>query len=156
MTLVSYSLAAICFGAAAYRQKSAAATKGVGLVEVLGGATRAKDLLTVVTVYVGTTTLTKTSLRYIDVPTQTILKSAKLLPVMAGSILILRRSFHRREWIAALMLVSGMVAFSSSSARPSLQRAPPARDASSSRWSATRFLARTNSACSRAASKWPS
>jgi len=53
MTLVSYSLAAICFGAAAYRQKSAAATKGVGLVEVLGGATRAKDLLTVVTVYVG-------------------------------------------------------------------------------------------------------
>ena len=89
--------AAPCFGAAAYRQKSAAATKGVGLVEVLGGATRAKDLLTVVTVYVGTTTLTKTSLRYIDVPTQTILKSAKLLPVMAGSILILRRSFHRRH-----------------------------------------------------------
>ena len=122
MTLVSYSLAAVCFGAAVYRQKSAAATKGVGLVEVLGGATRAKDLLTVVTVYVGTTTLTKTSLRYIDVPTQTILKSAKLLPVMAGSILILRRSFHRREWIAALMLVSGMVAFSSSSARPSLQQ----------------------------------
>ena len=68
-------------------------------------------LLGVATIYVGTTTLTKTSLRYIDMPTQTVLKSAKLLPVMLGSVVIVRRRFTPAEWLAASMLVSGIVLF---------------------------------------------
>lgn len=68
-------------------------------------------LLTVSTLYVGTTTLTKTSLRYIDMPTQTVLKSAKLLPVMAGSIIILGRRYSVHEWVAAAMLCAGIAIF---------------------------------------------
>lgn len=75
-------------------------------------------LLTVSMLYVGTTTLTKTSLRYIDMPTQTVLKSAKLLPVMAGSILILGKSYTAHEWGAALMLVSGICIFNLSTHFP--------------------------------------
>ena len=72
-------------------------------------------MLVVATLYVGTTTMTKTSLRYIDMPTQTVLKSAKLLPVMAGSIVILGKRYTVHEWIAALMLCSGIVVFNLSS-----------------------------------------
>ena len=75
-------------------------------------------LLTVSMLYVGTTTLTKTSLRYIDMPTQTVLKSAKLLPVMAGSILILGKSYTIHEWVAALMLVTGICIFNLSTYFP--------------------------------------
>ena len=77
-----------------------------------------KMLLFVSTIYVGTTTLTKTSLRYLDMPTQTVLKSAKLLPVMAGSIAILGKSYSAREWMAALMLCSGVVIFNMSTNHP--------------------------------------
>ena len=68
-------------------------------------------LLTVSTLYVGTTTLTKASPRYIDMPTQTVLKSAKLLPVMAGSIIILGRRYSVHEWVAAAMLCAGIAIF---------------------------------------------
>lgn len=78
-----------------------------------------RALFFVSTIYVGTTTLTKTSLRYLDVPTQTVLKSAKLLPVMAGSIVILGRRYSSREWLAALMLCSGVVIFNMSTSFPS-------------------------------------
>ena len=64
--------------------------------------------------YVTTTTLSKTALTYIDLPTQSILKSAKLLPVMVGSIVILGQRFTLREWLAAAMLVSGIAIFSAS------------------------------------------
>jgi drug/metabolite transporter (DMT)-like permease len=68
---------------------------------------------------VGTTTLTKSSLRYIDMPTQTVLKSAKLIPVMLGSVVILRRSFSAHEWLSALMLCTGVVVFNLSTHLPS-------------------------------------
>ena len=68
--------------------------------------------------YVTTTTLSKTALTYIDLPTQSILKSAKLLPVMAGSIVILGQRFTPREWAAAAMLVSGIATFSASGQQP--------------------------------------
>ena len=68
------------------------------------------------TLYVTTTTLSKTALAYIDLPTQSILKSAKLLPVMAGSIVVLGKGFTLREWLAAAMLVSGIAIFSASGA----------------------------------------
>lgn len=78
-----------------------------------------KEMLYVVTLYVGTTTLTKSSLRYIDMPTQTVLKSTKLIPVMVGSVAILHKSFSLREWFSALMLVTGVTAFNLSSNMPS-------------------------------------
>ena len=68
-------------------------------------------LLFVSSIYVGTTTLTKTSLRYLDIPTQTVVKSAKLIPVMAGSIVILGKRYSLREWLSALMLCGGVVIF---------------------------------------------
>lgn len=70
-----------------------------------------RTLALVSTLYVGTTTLTKTSLRYIDMPTQTVLKSAKLLPVMVGSIAILGKRYSLREWLAAVMLCAGIAVF---------------------------------------------
>ena len=69
---------------------------------------------TAATLYVATTTLSKTALAYIDMPTQAVLKSAKLLPVMVGSIVILGQGFTLREWLAAAMLVTGIAAFSAS------------------------------------------
>lgn len=79
-------------------------------------------LLTVATLYVGTTTLTKTSLRYIDMPTQTVLKSAKLLPVMAGSIVILGKRYTVHEWIAAVMLCLGIAVFNLSTHLPEFRQ----------------------------------
>lgn len=83
--------------------------------------TVARLVAIVSTIYVGTTTLTKTSLRYIDMPTQTVLKSAKLLPVMAGSIVILGKRYTAREWLAALMLCAGIVVFNLSTHFPAFE-----------------------------------
>ena len=55
-------------------------------------------------------------------PTQTVLKSAKLIPVMLGSVVILRRSFSSREWLSALMLCTGVVVFNTSTKLPSLSQ----------------------------------
>lgn len=79
-------------------------------------------LISVSVLYVGTTTLTKSSLRYIDMPTQTVLKSSKLLPVMAGSILVLGKRYSRKEWLAAVMLCAGVAVFNSATSFPSLQQ----------------------------------
>ena len=70
----------------------------------------------------GTTTLTKTSLRYIDMPTQTVIKSAKLLPVMLGSVVLLQKRYRTRDWVAALMLCAGVGAFNASTSWPSLRQ----------------------------------
>lgn len=109
MTLFMYTVTAM-----AYYPKLRYSQAGFGLPSE--GARRL--LLTVSLLYVGTTTLTKTSLRYIDMPTQTVLKSAKLLPVMAGSMLILGKSYGLYEWLAALMLVSGICIFNLSTHFP--------------------------------------
>ncbi len=76
----------------------------------------------VASLYVGTTTLTKTSLRYIDMPTQTVIKSAKLLPVMLGSVVLLQKRYRTRDWVAALMLCAGVGAFNASTSWPSLRQ----------------------------------
>ena len=84
----------------------------------------ARMVWTAATLYVATTTLSKTALAYIDMPTQAVLKSAKLLPVMVGSIVILGKGFTLREWIAAAMLVTGIAAFSASN-QPDAAHAGP-------------------------------
>lgn len=102
MTLVFYALAA-----AVYAPRTAGK-------RVWPSSSAARMVWTAATLYVATTTLSKTALAYIDMPTQAVLKSAKLLPVMVGSIVILGKGFTLREWIAAAMLVTGIAAFSAS------------------------------------------
>lgn len=109
MTLTFYAVAA-----AAYAPRKCCCGGGSGskkprLSRRLSGMIAASAAL-----YVTTTTLSKTALTYIDLPTQSILKSAKLLPVMVGSIVILGQRFTLREWLAAAMLVSGIAIFSAS------------------------------------------
>eukprot|EP00316_Scyphosphaera_apsteinii_P002136 CAMPEP_0119328514 /NCGR_PEP_ID=MMETSP1333-20130426/73531_1 /TAXON_ID=418940 /ORGANISM="Scyphosphaera apsteinii, Strain RCC1455" /LENGTH=288 /DNA_ID=CAMNT_0007337391 /DNA_START=235 /DNA_END=1101 /DNA_ORIENTATION=- len=114
MTLVMYLVSFLLYLPVSQSKNNYDATQ----IALAGrGATRSA-LLAVSTIYVGTSTFTKTALAYVDVPTQTILKSAKLLPVMLGSILILHKSFKAREWLAALMLISGMITFNLSSSHP--------------------------------------
>ena len=88
---------------------------------IAGGAS-VFALVRVATIYVGTTTLTKTSLRYIDMPTQTVLKSGKLLPVMAGSIVILGKTYTAREWLAAALLCAGIAIFNLSTSFPEFRQ----------------------------------
>jgi len=105
MTLTFYTMAA-----AVYAPRGGGGNK---LSRRLAGMIAASAAL-----YVTTTTLSKTALTYIDLPTQSILKSAKLLPVMAGSIAILGQRFTLREWAAAAMLVCGIAIFSASGQQP--------------------------------------
>jgi len=55
--------------------------------------------------------LSNQSLLWLNYPTQTLFKSAKLLPVMAGGVLINRRKFHVFEYLSALGLLMGLVCF---------------------------------------------
>ena len=106
MTLTFYVVAAAAYTP---RGGGGSGSKQPRLSRRLAGMIAASAAL-----YVTTTTLSKTALTYIDLPTQSILKSAKLLPVMAGSIVILGQRFTLREWLAAAMLVSGIAIFSAS------------------------------------------
>ena len=115
MTFFMYVFAALCYTPSALRARRSAGGSGSA-----NGAKFA--LLQVAIIYVGTTTLTKTSLRYIDMPSQTVLKSAKLLPVMAGSIIILGKRFTRQEWMAAAMLCTGIALFNLSTHFPKLRQ----------------------------------
>ena len=43
-------------------------------------------------------------------------------PQMLGSLVLLRRSFSSRDWLAALMLVTGVVCFNLSNAMPATRQ----------------------------------
>jgi hypothetical protein len=55
--------------------------------------------------------LTKLSLQFVSVPTQIVFKSCKLVAVMLGSTVILKKSYSMTEYLIALGLVAGMVSF---------------------------------------------
>jgi hypothetical protein len=55
--------------------------------------------------------LTKMSLQFVSVPTQIVFKSCKLVAVMLGSTVILKKSYSMTEYLIALGLVAGMVSF---------------------------------------------
>lgn len=55
--------------------------------------------------------LTKLSLQFVSVPTQIVFKSCKLVAVMLGSTVILKKSYSVTEYLNALGLVAGMVSF---------------------------------------------
>lgn len=61
--------------------------------------------------YAMANSLTKLSLRFVSVPTQIVFKSCKLVAVMLGSTVILKKSYTRAEYLIALGLVAGMVSF---------------------------------------------
>jgi len=56
--------------------------------------------------------LTNVSLQYLNYPTQLIFKSMKLITVMIGSVIILRKSYAWMEYIAAGLLVGSACLFS--------------------------------------------
>jgi adenosine 3'-phospho 5'-phosphosulfate transporter B3 len=63
--------------------------------------------------------LSNESLLFLNYPTQTLFKSAKLLPVMFASVLINRTRFLAMEYLSALGLLAGLVAFTLTDARVS-------------------------------------
>ena len=62
--------------------------------------------------YTASTTLAKVSLAYVSIPLQVVVKSGKLLTVMAGGFFITGRTYTRAEYGGALLLVAGISAFS--------------------------------------------
>jgi len=56
--------------------------------------------------------LTNVSMQYLNYPTQVIFKSMKLITVMIGSVIILRKSYLTIDYIAACLLVSSAIFFS--------------------------------------------
>lgn len=63
--------------------------------------------------------LSNQSLLWLNYPTQTVFKSAKLIPVMVGAVLINRKRFHILEYLSALALLAGLVAFTLTDAKVS-------------------------------------
>ena len=55
--------------------------------------------------------LSNQSLLWLNYPTQTLFKSAKLLPVMAVGVAINHKKFHLYEYLSALCLLLGLVLF---------------------------------------------
>jgi adenosine 3'-phospho 5'-phosphosulfate transporter B3 len=51
------------------------------------------------------------SLSYLNYPTQILFKSSKLIPVMLGSTLVLRKRYHFLEYLAAFFLCIGVAGF---------------------------------------------
>ncbi len=56
-------------------------------------------------------TLGKVAYKYVNYATGTVLKSAKLVPVMAASVLCLGRAYHWRDYLAASLMVASAACF---------------------------------------------
>lgn len=59
----------------------------------------------------GTMGLSNASLGYLNYPTQVIFKCCKLIPVLAGSILIQGKRYGPLDFIAALLMCIGLTLF---------------------------------------------
>lgn len=59
----------------------------------------------------GTMGFSNSSLGYLNYPTQVIFKCCKLIPVMAGSILIQGKRYGPLDFIAAVLLCVGLTLF---------------------------------------------
>uniref|UniRef100_A0A8D8S654 Adenosine 3'-phospho 5'-phosphosulfate transporter 2 n=1 Tax=Cacopsylla melanoneura TaxID=428564 RepID=A0A8D8S654_9HEMI len=66
-------------------------------------------LLAVLTL--GTMGFSNSSLEYLNYPTQVIFKCCKLIPVLVGGVLIQNKKFSNMEFIAALSMCLGLIAF---------------------------------------------
>lgn len=58
---------------------------------------------------VATMGLSNTSLTYLNYPTQVLFKSCKLIPVMIGGIILLKKRYVLLEYASALLLCAGLV-----------------------------------------------
>jgi len=56
--------------------------------------------------------LTNLSMQYLNYPTQVIFKSLKLLVVMLGGVILLRKSFHSLQYVAAVLFALSAMFFS--------------------------------------------
>ncbi|XP_018010221.1 adenosine 3'-phospho 5'-phosphosulfate transporter 2 isoform X2 [Hyalella azteca] len=66
---------------------------------------------TIALITVGTMGFSNTSMGYLNYPTQVIFKSCKLIPVMIGSIIILRKTYSFAQVLSCLMMCAGLVWF---------------------------------------------
>jgi adenosine 3'-phospho 5'-phosphosulfate transporter B3 len=55
--------------------------------------------------------LTNYALSYLNYATRIVFKSAKIIPVMAFSVLIVGKKYNWKEWLSAAILVAGIVLF---------------------------------------------
>jgi len=60
---------------------------------------------------VGTMGFSNASMGYLNYPTQVIFKSCKLIPVMVGSVVILRRQYRFSQVVACVLMCAGLVWF---------------------------------------------
>jgi solute carrier family 35 (adenosine 3'-phospho 5'-phosphosulfate transporter), member B3 len=58
---------------------------------------------------VATMGLSNTSLNYLNYPTQVLFKSCKLIPVMIGGIILLKKRYVMMEYMSAILLCAGLV-----------------------------------------------
>lgn len=58
---------------------------------------------------VATMGLSNTAMLYLNFPTQVLFKSCKLIPVMIGGVLLLKKRYVLLEYISALLLCAGLV-----------------------------------------------
>jgi len=92
------------------RSPLAAAVSGVRRLAASQSARH--GLLVVFTSYTLSTALSKVALAYVSVPLQVVVKSSKLIPVMVAGRFVTGRVYTRREYVAALMLATGVACFS--------------------------------------------
>eukprot|EP01102_Stenamoeba_stenopodia_P018289 TRINITY_DN6684_c0_g1_i1.p1 TRINITY_DN6684_c0_g1~~TRINITY_DN6684_c0_g1_i1.p1 ORF type:complete len:319 (+),score=36.28 TRINITY_DN6684_c0_g1_i1:204-1160(+) len=73
--------------------------------------------------FVATRSLTNITVDYTDYPTQVIIKSAKVIPVMLMGYVVLRKTYSALEYICASLLAIGLIVFTlgNSTVSPSFQ-----------------------------------
>lgn len=73
--------------------------------------------------FVATRSLTNITVDYTDYPTQVIIKSAKVIPVMMMGFVVLKKTYSALEYLCASLLAIGIIIFTlgNSSASPSFQ-----------------------------------
>ena len=50
-------------------------------------------------------------MRYLNYPAKVLFKSCRVLPTMLYGVLVYKKSYSRREWLAVSLLVAGLVGF---------------------------------------------
>ena len=68
--------------------------------------------------------MTNYALSYLNYATRIVFKSAKIIPVMAFSVLIVGKKYNWKEWLSAAILVLGIVLFTLGDVASS-PRSPP-------------------------------
>lgn len=117
LSCATYALMTVLLAAALAAREAAAGRAPLQLAvseyrRLAGARSAHRGLAFVFGAYTASTTLAKVSLAYISIPLQVVVKSGKLLTVMAGGYFITGRTYTMAEYGGALLLVSGIGMFS--------------------------------------------